>query len=338
MTLEESFGALDQFPTEAEVLADARRRSVEARRSRKRQSLRRIPATLIATGRMMCRAIARALFAVAVGCGVIGRTICRALFTVATRGGVIGRALSRALFTLGIQFGRLAHSLVVVLWSHAPRKVVWPAAPQPRHAVLALTFVSFGSGLLVGSSIHLFDDARAGVEVAVAARPRFKPAANTAAPVIVDSPNIQSVPVSTTLKTTAVAVSTSTSPAPSPEPARVVLPRVASTSIAPRIAAPPVVTRAKVATTPSTTTRGTISRVPGFRGSLIVDSRPSGAQVFLNGRNAGTTPLVLKDQSAGSRAVRLALDGYAPWTSVVQIVAGREVRLSTALKAQTGPQ
>lgn len=71
-----------------------------------------------------------------------------------------------------------------------------------------------------------------------------------------------------------------------------------------------------------------------FRGSLVIDSRPSGAQVFLNGRSAGTTPLVLKNQTAGSRAVRVALDGYDSWTSVVQIVADTRTRLRAELKAR----
>src|SRR6185503_8035061 len=71
-----------------------------------------------------------------------------------------------------------------------------------------------------------------------------------------------------------------------------------------------------------------------FRGSLVVNSRPPGARVFLNGRNVGQTPLVLKNQPAGSRAIRVALDGYEPWSGAVQVVADTETRLRAELRAQ----
>jgi hypothetical protein len=73
-----------------------------------------------------------------------------------------------------------------------------------------------------------------------------------------------------------------------------------------------------------------------FRGSLFVESQPSGAQVFLNGRAAGKTPLTLTNQSVGSRAVRVVLDGYDAWTSAVQIVTGRQVRLRARLTTSPG--
>jgi hypothetical protein len=76
------------------------------------------------------------------------------------------------------------------------------------------------------------------------------------------------------------------------------------------------------------------NRRPPFRGSLVVNSRPSGARVFVNGRSVGQTPLVLKNQPAGSRAIRVALDGYEPWSSAVQVVADTETRLRAELKAQ----
>ena len=69
-------------------------------------------------------------------------------------------------------------------------------------------------------------------------------------------------------------------------------------------------------------------------GSLVVNSLPSGARVFVNGRSVGETPLVLRDQPAGSRAIRVALDGYEPWSSAVQVIADSETRLRAELKAQ----
>jgi hypothetical protein len=65
----------------------------------------------------------------------------------------------------------------------------------------------------------------------------------------------------------------------------------------------------------------------------MVYSRPSGAHVFLNGRGAGTTPLALKNQSVGSRAVRIELDWYQAWTSAVQVVTNT----STNVRADLTP-
>jgi len=85
---------------------------------------------------------------------------------------------------------------------------------------------------------------------------------------------------------------------------------------------------------PATTTVSAKTRRPLFRGSLVVNSRPSGAHVFLNGRSVGRTPLVLRNQAAGSRAVRVALDGYEPWSSAVQVIADTETHLRAELKVQ----
>jgi hypothetical protein len=68
-----------------------------------------------------------------------------------------------------------------------------------------------------------------------------------------------------------------------------------------------------------------------FRGSLRVDSRPRGAQVSVNGRVVGTTPLNLSRLPVGSRAVALELDGYQQWSSAVQVVANQRARVMAEL-------
>jgi hypothetical protein len=75
------------------------------------------------------------------------------------------------------------------------------------------------------------------------------------------------------------------------------------------------------------------ARLTAFRGSLVVSSQPSGAYVSLNGSRAGTTPLVLKNQRVGSRAVRIELDGYEAWTSAVQVVTNSSTNVRADLKA-----
>lgn len=57
-------------------------------------------------------------------------------------------------------------------------------------------------------------------------------------------------------------------------------------------------------------------------GGLLVSSTPSGARVFLNGEDAGTTPLVLSRVDVGAYDVRLELDEYAPESLSVEVKEG----------------
>jgi hypothetical protein len=56
--------------------------------------------------------------------------------------------------------------------------------------------------------------------------------------------------------------------------------------------------------------------------------------VFLNGRPAGTTPLVLRNLVVGSRAVRIELDGYDTWTSAAQVVTDASTSVRADLIAR----
>ena len=65
-----------------------------------------------------------------------------------------------------------------------------------------------------------------------------------------------------------------------------------------------------------------------FRGSLAVNSDPPGAQVFVNGEPAGMTPLTLARVPAGSRAVRIELEGYETWSTSARVVANQRTRVA----------
>jgi Protein kinase domain/PEGA domain len=67
-------------------------------------------------------------------------------------------------------------------------------------------------------------------------------------------------------------------------------------------------------------------------GSLSVDSRPPGAKVFIDGKLAGATPVVVQQIGAGEHAVRLEHDGYRPWSSSVRIVSGERNRVTASLE------
>jgi hypothetical protein len=51
----------------------------------------------------------------------------------------------------------------------------------------------------------------------------------------------------------------------------------------------------------------------------VVRSSPSGAQVFVNGRRRGTTPLALRDLAPGTYTVRVAREGYTDTSQRVSI-------------------
>jgi PEGA domain len=88
-------------------------------------------------------------------------------------------------------------------------------------------------------------------------------------------------------------------------------------------AAPPV-----AAASPPVTAGG----VDRFVGTLVVDSRPSGARVFLDGRLIGNTPLSMRDVRAGEHAVRLEHDGYRRWSGSVRVVAAERNRVTASLE------
>jgi Protein kinase domain/PEGA domain len=87
------------------------------------------------------------------------------------------------------------------------------------------------------------------------------------------------------------------------------------TAVAAKPAAPPV-----SATTGSLTTQ------------LKVESRPTNARVFVDGRLIGTTPLALEQIEAGEHNIRLELDGYRSWSTVVRIVEGKGTRVGASLE------
>ncbi|HYE87410.1 MAG TPA: PEGA domain-containing protein [Vicinamibacterales bacterium] len=72
------------------------------------------------------------------------------------------------------------------------------------------------------------------------------------------------------------------------------------------------------------------ARAPIYQGTLSIDASPP-AQVFINRRPAGRTPLRLSDLKAGSHLVWLQRDGYRRFTRVVTVPADRVTRVSATL-------
>ena len=80
---------------------------------------------------------------------------------------------------------------------------------------------------------------------------------------------------------------------------------------------------------------GSSQPTPAAPASLLVDSNPAGAEVFLDHRLVGLTPLSL-DLGSGSYSLELRLAGYRNYTTTVELFSGetRVVRAALALDAE----
>jgi hypothetical protein len=65
---------------------------------------------------------------------------------------------------------------------------------------------------------------------------------------------------------------------------------------------------------------------------LQIDSRPAGAQVWVDGTLAGVTPLLLLNVSVGTHSVRIELPGFRPWTTSVSVATGERTRVAASLE------
>jgi len=73
---------------------------------------------------------------------------------------------------------------------------------------------------------------------------------------------------------------------------------------------------------------------PDFVGSVLFETRPAGARVFLDGRQIGTTPTEVPKVAAGSHVVRLELTGFKRWSASVTVVAGERNRVAASLEEE----
>jgi eukaryotic-like serine/threonine-protein kinase len=67
-------------------------------------------------------------------------------------------------------------------------------------------------------------------------------------------------------------------------------------------------------------------------GSVFVDSRPRGAKVTIDGRDAGVTPVQIPEVALGRRSVRLELAGFKTLTADVVVTAGPPAKLAVTLE------
>jgi hypothetical protein len=72
-------------------------------------------------------------------------------------------------------------------------------------------------------------------------------------------------------------------------------------------------------------------------GSLVVDSRPVGAQVTVDGQAVGVTPVTMEDVPPGEHRVVLQIPGFNLWATTTQVKAGNRTRVAASLEQVQQP-
>ena len=84
--------------------------------------------------------------------------------------------------------------------------------------------------------------------------------------------------------------------------------------------------------TPSPSASAKKAAIGGDASAVTIESRPSGANVFIDGKLVGTTPLSVSAVPVGDHAVRLERDGYRRWISSVRVAAAAQNRVTASLE------
>ena len=72
-----------------------------------------------------------------------------------------------------------------------------------------------------------------------------------------------------------------------------------------------------------------------YVGTLLVESDPVGATVYINHERVGETPLRLPDVRAGSRVIWVESEGYERWSAGVAVPADKLTRLNVKLTKES---
>jgi hypothetical protein len=72
---------------------------------------------------------------------------------------------------------------------------------------------------------------------------------------------------------------------------------------------------------------------PPPNGSIAITSIPSGAEVYIDGRQSGIAPTIISEILPGNHQVTLSSRGYDTWSSVVSVGSGRMSAINAELAA-----
>jgi hypothetical protein len=70
------------------------------------------------------------------------------------------------------------------------------------------------------------------------------------------------------------------------------------------------------------------------KGTLLVSSEPSEADVYIDGEYEGKTPLEKRDLDANPYSVRVEKEHFLPWEREIDVEAGKEHKIAAALQSK----
>jgi len=70
-------------------------------------------------------------------------------------------------------------------------------------------------------------------------------------------------------------------------------------------------------------------------GALVFETRPPGAEIWLDEKRIGVTPFTLDKVAPGKHAIELRLAGFHPWFTSITVDAGARQRVTASLERDT---
>ncbi|MGH9159237.1 MAG: PEGA domain-containing protein, partial [Vicinamibacteraceae bacterium] len=66
-------------------------------------------------------------------------------------------------------------------------------------------------------------------------------------------------------------------------------------------------------------------------GAIVTVTRPTGAEIVVDGQSVGRTPATIPNVTSGAHTVRFELTGYRVWETRVTVEPGQRVRIAASL-------
>ena len=88
------------------------------------------------------------------------------------------------------------------------------------------------------------------------------------------------------------------------------------------------------AAAPRPSTPASLGKPAETTGALVIESRPAGASVLVNGKPSGITPLTISDLAPGEYRVTMTMKGFRDFATTVRVVAGERARAAARLTEQ----
>ena len=71
-------------------------------------------------------------------------------------------------------------------------------------------------------------------------------------------------------------------------------------------------------------------------GSIMVNSEPPSAEIYIDGDNIGVTPAIITQIFPGKYKVKIKMDGFDSWNQSVDVKANKETSLTAVLQGRDG--